>query len=165
MSTLSWGALILENTKIRGLELSNLAIKIIEIGIRYRIFFSFGAHMSQQYGKEFQGSRGILPFEIVDDPISPVADILFGGDGVEIYYGADQMDSGESLEVRIGRLQSAFNGILELNLIKETILYINPGYGKSNDIEVKIENLNNKMLEVYKKNNNSIPYVKIYILK
>ncbi len=75
------------------------------------------------------------------------------------------MDSGESLDSRMERLQRTFTEIFETKQVNEIKLYINSGYGSLEMLKASGNNLKNEILGIYERNNNFMVYVQIDISK
>jgi hypothetical protein len=165
MSIRSWGAIELKDTDPSWQDRAELSFKASEIATRNRIGIKLGYNVWPNYYKEFKGMHNYMPFELLDDPQTNVAETLFSGNGIELYSPEGRVDTGESLASRMHRVQLFLKEILNIDIVRGTILYIDGDVSEEAVAEIKASNFQKTMLELYKKENGWAPTLKFIISK
>lgn len=105
-----------------------------------------------------------MTFELTDSPWDPNAECLFSGDGIKIKVLGIRVDSGDNLSSRMYRVQQFINSVFDEKVITKIVMYINVEAGDEFQvIEVKVNEFTIKMLELFEKEDNWTPSVKLVI--
>jgi hypothetical protein len=169
MSLKVWGALILKNDKVSSQEKITLAFEIMKIATDNRIFIRLGYHVESsifKLYKELENLTTSIPFQISANPLVSNVEALFAGSkALGIYSGTEKEDWGETFDSRITRLSIFFIDLLNNNNIKYLILFVNPGYDELIDVSIKVHNFKERIMEIYKNNDDYTPNIKLIINK
>ncbi|MDR2940753.1 MAG: hypothetical protein LBV08_10625 [Clostridiales bacterium] len=88
------------------------------------------------------------------------------GDGIEIIVGNTRLDSAESLESRMQRLQKFFESALAIDSIMNFELSINIEQGDDFEtVSINVKDFKNQMLKLYEREDNWTPIIKLIITK
>jgi hypothetical protein len=162
MSMRVWGGLILANNVTID-ETKELSFQVMKIASENRVGIKLGWNVSPNSRKEFEGRIEIIPFELVDNPLSDVAQILFSGDGVRQLEKHQRVDLGEPLESRMKRVQKLILELFDTKLIKKIVMYVNSGFGEEQLKEMKASKFVDTILELYTRGKTWEPSVKLII--
>jgi hypothetical protein len=164
MSIRSWGGFIM-NDGISDLSKVNFSFQVNKIALENKIGIKLGWNVTPDFMEEYKYQKNVLPFELADNPMTNVVEILFSGDGVILKEMGKRVDQGESLDSRIERVSNLIIGIFQLNIIINMILNINSGFGKAQVIETKPIEFKNTLLNMYTHGRTWEPTVKFILSK
>jgi hypothetical protein len=170
LSNLAWGILELATQKAEQLTTIELGYHVVACANDCRIGIKLGWNISDRYleifKSTFQGDLNkYLPFEILDNPVSNVAHLLFSGEGVSDYSDNPDYDARLEFEKRLKRLQCFFSGLFAQNWVKEVTLIINGMDGLHPDIQVEVGEFSNVMIAVLEVHNRLTPNVKFKLFR
>jgi hypothetical protein len=166
MSIRVWGAFKLHNENTTEHEFDDLSFKIVNIATQNQVGIKLGVNVLREFYKEYSGKNQYLPFEIIDNPSTNVAEILFSGQGIEISVGNKRVDIEEDLDSRMSRVQKFLEGIFNIGCIDNIVLHIIGGFGEESTHELKTHDFKSKMLELFlHEEDNWTPTVKLIISK
>jgi hypothetical protein len=92
-----------------------------------------------------------------------VAEELLKGDGIIIFVKNKRVDRGESLELRMNRVQQFILDIFDMQIVEEITLHINSCFREETMIQLKASDFITKILEIYKQEKNWTPTIKLII--
>jgi hypothetical protein len=95
MSTFAWGDFGLNKSDVSVKKMDELTFKIISLASEKRIGLTLGWYISEIPYKESNDLKNGIPFVIMDNPLINVAELLFKGDGIQIFGNNKRVDSGE----------------------------------------------------------------------
>ncbi len=167
----------------KGLKLDeeiDLSFLVVAIAIKNKFGVNLGGNIFSGFRKKYgRSSKKIFIFEITDDPLDINADSLFIGDNIgeyicEIDFKVNEIsprckeDTGESLLSRISRVQNFLRELLRNEYIYKITLDINALDINEEDveiIEISIDDFCEKMIELYKREDNWTPTVRLIVSK
>jgi hypothetical protein len=162
MSIRSWGYLIMNDNVSNGEKIA-LSFQVNTMATKNKIGIKFGWNVPPDFRKDYKGQSNVIPFELVDNPMTNVAEILFGGDGVTVKEMGKRVDTGESLELRILRVQKFLEEILQNNIVREITLHIAEELDEEETLEIKPGDFKEKLIGMYSHDKTWTPSVKIII--
>ncbi|MBT3363084.1 MAG: hypothetical protein HN929_02090 [Chloroflexi bacterium] len=167
MSIYAFGAFQIANADITPQERNELAFKTSTMAMMNRIGIRMGMSMWQLYYDEYKDRSDCLPFELIDDPITNDAQVLFIGDNVKLgFFNGHEItrfDSGEPLYFRMSGLQKFLEEALDIDEVTTIFLYIDSDYGEEFTVSVKAADFKESILELYEQYENEIPTIKFII--
>ncbi len=161
----------LNNENINLDEKIDFSFEITGLAVKHKIGTNFGGNISSAFSDLLKSlKKDEILFELTDDPMDINAENLLSGEceidtstiHVALVY--------ESLSSRMTRIQSFFEELLKNKLIKDITLDIdaletNNEYNVFETINLTIGEFCSKMLELYKKENQITPTVRIHLKK
>ena len=163
MSIRAWGAFKVSCAGLSADELINLSFQATMLATRNCIGIKLGVNTTPEFYLQFKQTQNYLPFELVNNPLTNVADVLFIGDCIKLHVNDKRVDYGESLNSRMSRVQRFLDDILHIEIVERIILHIDGDVGEESEIEIQVSDYTNIMLELYMKENNYTPTVKYII--
>lgn len=145
----------------------DLSFFIIKTSCQYGIGCQLGGNVSKNVYDRFYSEEPSILFQITDDPLDINADVLFSIDGIQIYSGDIRIDRGETLADRMSRVTNFFSTIINNQYVESVDVDINYGslIEDADRITIRISEFLPYMLELYKKNINDVPSVKLCLQK
>ena len=162
MSIKVFGILELKN-ELTLKEKIELSFLVVEMAIKNKFGINLGGNIFSGFRKKYEkSSKKIFIFEITDDPLDINAECLFTGN--YIIEANDEL--GENLKSRMLRVQNFLDMLLKTTKINRIILDINAL--EINEYTPELSELNakefcNKILELYKQNENQTPTIRIIV--
>lgn len=162
MSNSAFGV-ILFNGKLTYSQLTEVSFNILKYAIENKINISLlNNKVNHLVGDITYG----FEYQLTDNPFTINSEIMFAGDGVKVFENSRRTDNGESLFLRMQRLQNAFKGILNITYVKEIVFYLLEC--DSTDLsevdyklEVDISNLCSTICNIYAIENQRTPDLEI----
>jgi hypothetical protein len=167
MSIRVYGAFKLINHDMSVQEMTDLLFKVTAIATQYKIGLRLRWNVREEYYKQYSNKREYLPFELLDDPGTNVAEVLFIGDGVTIEVSGKRVDFGENLESRMKRVQQFLSGVFDLGCVENIDLHIDGQIGLEDERTqvINIHDFPHTMASLITKNKNFTPELNFLILK
>ena len=162
MSIRAWGGFGLDY-RATSEEKTRLAFEATKVAAENGMGIILGSNVSVDLQRGSEVTPNTLPFEIVDDPTTNVAEELLSGDGVKLRVEHKRVDKGESLDSRITRLQRFFRRVPEIETVKEVVLHVNSGFGEEVVLETTVSDLKDKLIEKYTWGRTWTPTVKVVL--
>lgn len=148
MSTRAWGSFKLaSNVTID--ETKTFSFQITKIASENLLGIKLGWNVFPDFRKEFEGRSEFVPFELIDSPLSDVAHILFSGDVARLSENKQKVDSRETLDSRMNRVQTFILEVFKIKIVEETVLHIDSGFGEEQYMEVKANDFTKTVLGLY----------------
>lgn len=141
-----------------------ISFLVVECATRNKLGVKLGGNVFPNFLKNIKSLSGLMPFELADDPMDVNAECLFSGEGATESANGVRVDTGESLSTRMLRVQSFLNELLKTKHVNKIVLDINIEEGEIETIEVNINNFCSKMLELYEREENWTPRVRVVII-
>lgn len=141
---------------------ADISFLIAEKAIKNKIGINLGENIFSGFLRTYERSTKRIPFELTDDPMDINAECLFTGEYV-IEVGDDL---GEHLESRMLRVQNFLDEVLKTKSINKIRLDLNALDMREDCLEVleiNVANFCSKSLDLYKKNSNWTPVIRIII--
>jgi hypothetical protein len=164
MSTYVLGDLDLDPV-VDNYKKANIAFLVTKIATDNRIGVKLGYNVLPELLKELKKEKTSLPFELLDSPMTNVAEELFSGDGVRILERHIRVDSGESLSSRMARVNHFLADVLLIDVVNKIDIYIDTGFGEDIVLKTEVCNFTSVMLEIYKREKNFIPGIQLTITR
>jgi hypothetical protein len=167
MSIKAFGIFDLLNKEIKLIKKVDLSFYIIQKAIDNGVGVNLGGNVFNLCLDRFKNIGQRISFEFIDNPMDINAQVLFNGDGVEIFVHKTRCDTGESLSSRMNRVQKFFHEVLKCGDFSKVILDVD----MIEDIEdcefetlkIDVKDFSSKIVELFKKNDNFTPSVRVII--
>jgi hypothetical protein len=161
LSRRAWGGIeFYRNLSLK--ERVDFSFRSVELATNNLIGIKLGWNVSIDFRREFGGATNIVPFELIDNPLTNVAEELFVGDGISIFENEKRVDSGESLHLRMARVQNFLNGVT-IREIKSITLHIDSGFEEEILIKKGISEFKDEIVRMFESNKNLTPTVKFLL--
>ena len=164
MSVRSWGTIGMDEKSTVG-DRVKLGFDATKMASENGIGVILGGNVASDLWEQFEAKPSALPFEIVDDPISNVAQETFAGDEVKVLVQHRRVDKGESLDSRMTRVQRFLERLLQIEIVKQVVLHISEGFGEETVVEIAAGEFKSTVLDMYKREKNWTPTVKFVLRK
>lgn len=164
MSIRAWGGFDFEDEAALD-EKMKFAFEATKVASENEIGIILGWNVSSDLREEFRNASNILPFEIVDDPTTNIAEELFSGDGVRLFVEHKRVDKGETLDSRMTRVQRFLQQVLQIKTVKGVILHVSEGFGEEVVLETSVDGFKDKILGMYTHGRTWTPTVKFILNK
>ncbi len=161
MSIRAWG--FIELNEITYLEKEAFSFEVVAAASNNKIGIKLGHNIPPEFQEEIKNRPDILPFELVDNPMTNVAEVLLIGDGIHVSEIGTRMDSGEELDSRINRIQQFLDRILEFDTVRRIILHTDSGFNEEQTIYIRISDFKKIVIDLYKQAENWTPTKKFVI--
>ncbi len=166
MSIKVCGLLELNDHEIQANKKIQLSFLVVEKAISHKIWIKFGELVFTGFMKKCVQSSWIIPFELVDYPMDVNAELLFTGDGIEMLSRGLRIDTGECLSSRMMRVQNFLKNLLATKFIDKIVLDVNAidiDEDSVEIIEIKVNDFCKKMIELYEREDNWTPTIRILV--
>jgi hypothetical protein len=164
LSIRAWGGFILKADVIDS-EKTKLSFEITKIASENLIGIKLGWNVWPDFRKEYENIPNVMPFELVDNPMTNIAEVIFIGDGIQLYVKGKRTDIGEDLDSRMSKLSNFLICVSNFNNVNEIILHVNSGFGEEVLVKAKINDFKNEILKMYEISENETPTVKFVLNK
>ncbi len=165
MSIKVFGVAEFSNQKLPLAKKMESCFFVVEKATENKLGTRLGCNVASNFRDKFKNFIGIIPIELTDNPLVANAESLFAGHG-KTYVGKANVDSDESLSSRMMRIQNFICEVLKIEHINKITLDINVKDGDQFEtIEIGINDFCRKMLELYEREENWTPTVRIRITK
>ncbi len=148
----------------------DLSFNITGLGVKYKIGTNFGGNIAKNFSEILQNlNENEVLFELTDDPMDINAEALFLGDGISLTVCGYEVDTSESLLSRMTRVQKFFEEILANENVSGASIDIDAlntfDYQEFDKLDIKVSDFANTMVELFKKEEQWTPTVRINFIK
>jgi hypothetical protein len=164
MSVRVWGGFYFDDTATPD-EINNFVFDTVRIASENLIGVILGWNVPLDFRQDFKNDSNTLPFEIIDDPTTNVAEVTFTGDGVRVSVDQQRVDKGESLDSRMSRVQNFLRQLFEIRILKTIVLHVIGETGREISIDTTADNFKEKIIELFKQMKNWTPNIKFTLKK
>lgn len=149
------------NNKI---NMTNSSFDITSIAVKHRLGIKLGGNAASYLIKPITGCEEKISYELLDDPMDVNAQCLFSGDNIEVSVNGKRVDTGESLRLRLLRVQQFFMEIIEKIYVDKIVLNINIEMGDEFEtLEINISDISDILIKMYESEGNWTPSVRLII--
>jgi len=166
MSIRVWGVFKLINESISENELDKYSFQIVNIATDNLIGIKLSVNVSNDFYRRCVQTNRYLPFELIDNPRTNVAEVLFLGQGISLQVGDKILNTSESLDSRMQRVQNFLERVFSLNITESIIFHIDGGFGEEYTHNIKAGGFKTQITELFLHElDNGTPSVKLVISK
>jgi len=161
-----FGVFHIDNSAITVDEIVRISFSMVQKAIKKNVGIKLGGSITQSFLDRYENISQAIPFELTDNLMEESASCLFSGDVGSVKTNSIHMCTNESLESRMFHVQNFLGELLKIKEAKKIVLDINTKEEVFFEtIKISVENYCKAMLELYEKNNNMTPVMRIVLKK
>lgn len=143
-------------------QIEDFSFKVVNLATNNQIGILLGIIVPHEFRDKYLHLSNTLVFELIDHPLTNVAEVLLRGDGVIVRHNGKRIDKDEKLDSRLTRLQNFFSSVFTLG-ISQIMLTIDGDFGEEVLLETNIQGFKRELLRLYLAEKGLTPVIKCII--